>query len=159
MSSAFSNFSIHKPQNFSGVPFVPYEAELVAMINAIWLCTYYGKRWRVENNIAENVDFFNLNSVQSPVIVQVNFDIAMTLIANSLYKILARKLRWFEQAAPKTISRKFINIESQINITAHEFIIQYKKNTYNPMIKDWINKLDEIKTPWIGNRKLVYEFL
>ena len=123
------------------------------------IITYYSKRWRIENNIAENVDFFNLNSVQSPVIVQVNFDIAMTLIANSLYKILARKLRWFEEAAPKTISRKFVNIDSNINITDKEFIVQYKKHTYNPMIKDWVNKLDEVKIPWIGNRKLVFEFL
>ena len=123
------------------------------------IITYYSKRWRIENNIAENVDFFNLNSVQSPVIVQVNFDIAMTLIANSLYKVMARKLRWFEDAAPKTISRKFVNIESQINITDNEFIVQYKKNTYNPMVKDWVTSLNDIKIPWIGNRKLVFEFL
>jgi transposase len=123
------------------------------------IITYYSRRWRIENNIAENVDFFNLNSLQSPVIVQVNFDIAMTLITNSLYKILARKLRWFEDATPKTISRKFVNIDTQINITEHEFIIQYKKNTYNPMIKDWVTKLDETKIPWLENRKLVFEFL
>ncbi len=120
--------------------------------------TYYSHRWRIENNIAENIDFFNLNSIQSPVIVQVNFDVAMTLIANSLYKILARKIRWFEDATPKTISRKFVNIETQINITEHEFIVQYKKNTYNPMIKDWVTKLGETKIPWLGNRKLVFEF-
>jgi transposase len=121
--------------------------------------TYYSHRWRIENNIAENIDFFNLNSIQSPVIVQVNFDVAMTLIANSLYKILAKKIRWFEDATPKTISRKFVNIETQINITDHEFIVQYKKNTYNPMIKDWVTKLGETKIPWLGNRKLVFEFL
>jgi transposase len=123
------------------------------------IITYYSQRWRIENNIAENVDFFNLNSLQSPVIVQVNFDIAITLIANSLYKILARKLRWFDVATPKTISRKFVNIETQIKITDHEYIIQYKKNTYNPMIKDWVTNLDETKIPWIGNRKLVFQFL
>jgi transposase len=121
--------------------------------------TYYSHRWRIENNIAENIDFFNLNSLQSPVIVQVNFDIAMTLIANSLYKILSKKIRWFEDATPKTISRKFVNIETQINITDHEFIVQYKKNTYNPMIKDWVTKLGETKISWLGNRKLVFEFL
>jgi transposase len=123
------------------------------------IITYYSHRWRIENNIAENIDFFNLNSLQSPVIVQVNFDIAMTLIANSLYKILSKKIRWFEDATPKTISRKFVNIETQIKITAHEFIVQYKKNTYNPMIKDWVTKLGETKISWLGNRKLVFEFL
>ena len=123
------------------------------------IITFYSHRWRIENNIAENVDFFNLNSLQSPVIVQVNFDIAMTLIANSLYKILARKIRWFEDATPKTISRKFVNIETQINITDTELIIEYKKNTYNPMIKDWIMKLDDTKITWLDDRKLVFKFL
>ena len=121
--------------------------------------TYYSHRWRIENNIAENIDFFNLNSLQSPVIVQVNFDIVMTLIANSLYKILAKKIRWFEDATPKTISRKFVNIETQINITDDEFLVQYKKNTYNPMIKDWVTELPDTKISWLGNRKLSFEFL
>jgi len=122
------------------------------------IITLYAHRWRIENNIAENVDFFSLNSLQSPVIVQVNFDIAMTLIANSLYKILARKIRWFEDATPKTISRKFVNIETLINITDQEIIIEYKKNTYNPMIKDWITKLEETKITWLNDRKLVFKF-
>jgi len=123
------------------------------------IITYYSQRWRIENNIAENVDFFNLNSIQSPVIVQVNFDIAMTLISNSLYKILAHKLRWFEEATPKTISRKFVNIETEINITEQELIVKYKKNTYNPMIKGWVTKLENITISWLANRKLVFEFV
>jgi transposase len=123
------------------------------------IITFYSQRWRIENNIAENIDFFSLNSIQSPVIVQVNFDIAMTLIANSLYKILAQKIRWFENATPKTLSRKFVNIETLLTITEQEIIVNYKKDTYNPMIKDWVSNLQETKIPWLNNRKIVYNFL
>jgi hypothetical protein len=51
----------------------------------------YALRWLIENNIQENVDFFSLNALSSPIIVKVDFDIAMTLVANTLYKILAGK--------------------------------------------------------------------
>jgi len=122
------------------------------------IITYYAKRWRIENNIAENIDFFNLNNLQSSVIVQVNFDIAMTLIANSLYKILANKLRWFEEATPKTISMKFINIETQIHINETDINVEYKKKTYNPMIKDWVKNIHDLKIPWLNNRNLNFSF-
>jgi len=122
------------------------------------IITFYARRWRIENNIAENIDFFNLNNLQSSVIVQVNFDIAMTLIANSLYKILAQKLRWFEHATPKTLSHKFINIDTQINITDTELTIQYEKKTYNPMVKDWVTKLNPVQIPWLNNRTLCFKF-
>ncbi len=42
-------------------------------------------------------------------VVKVDFDIAMTLIANTLYKILAGKTKWFKKATPKTLSRNFID--------------------------------------------------
>jgi len=122
------------------------------------IVTYYSHRWRIENNIGENVDFFNLNNLQSPVIVQVNFDIAMTLIANSLYKMLAKKIKWFENAQPKTVSRKFINIDAELEITQDEIVVTYKKNTYNPMIKDWVTKFPPINVSWWNNRKLNFKF-
>ena len=67
------------------------------------LLTIYSQRWRIENNIQENVDFFNLNALTSPVVVKVDFDIAMTLIANTLYKILAGKTKGFKKATQNFI--------------------------------------------------------
>ena len=62
----------------------------------------YARRWRVENSIAEAVSFFNLNALSSPILVKVHFDVLMTLIADTFYTMLARKLRGFEECdAPK----------------------------------------------------------
>ena len=59
----------------------------------------YFHRWRIENSLAENVDFFNLDALASLVIVKVDFDMAMTLFANPLYKFLASsKLRYYEHS-------------------------------------------------------------
>jgi transposase len=76
----------------------------------------YALRWLIENNIQENVDFFNLNALSSPIVVKVDFDIAITLIANTLYKILAGKFKLFDKAKPKTIYRNIVQGAAKVNI-------------------------------------------
>jgi transposase len=120
--------------------------------------TFYSYRWRVENNIQENVDFFNLNTLSSPVVVKVDFDIAMTLIANTLYKLLAQQTKYFNQAKPKTISRNFIDVNTHIEIHADEIKVRFAKKAYNPILMDWLDSLDEVNIPWWQNRKLIFEF-
>ena len=34
----------------------------------------YALRWLIENNLQENIDFFSLNALSSPIIVKVDFD-------------------------------------------------------------------------------------
>jgi hypothetical protein len=122
------------------------------------LIQYYSYRWRLENNIEENVDFFNLNKLSSPIVVKVDFDIAITMIANSLYKIIASKLRNFEKAKPKTIFRNFIEAKAKIFITEKELIVRYEKKSYNPLIMKLVEQLKLKEIPWIKDKKLIFEF-
>ena len=122
------------------------------------LLTHYAKRWRIENNIQENVDFFNLNALSSPVVVQVDFDIALTLIANTLYKIFAEKTKWFKNAQPKTISRNFIDMKAKICLDEKSVKIIFERKSYNPVLMDWVSGLPELKIPWWNDKKLIYEF-
>ncbi|MBI5554353.1 MAG: hypothetical protein HY920_00680 [Elusimicrobia bacterium] len=112
----------------------------------------------IENNIQENIDFFNLNALSSPVVVKVDFDIALTLISNTLYKILAEKTKWFKKAKLRTISRTFIDMKADILITDEQIKVKFAKKSYNPVLMDWVNSLPELNIPWWDNRKLVYEF-
>lgn len=52
----------------------------------------YARRWRVENGIAEAAKFFYLNAISSPILVKVHFDVTMTMIADTLYSMLAKRL-------------------------------------------------------------------
>lgn len=118
----------------------------------------YALRWRIENNIQENVDFFSLNAVSSPVIVKVDFDIAVTLIANTLYKILAGKFKLFDRAQPKRVYRNIIQAGAQIRVNPDEVHVKYDKKAFNPMIMEWVDSLPEIYVPWLGNRAISYSF-
>ena len=122
------------------------------------IITTYTKRWRIENNIQENVDFFNLNALSSPVIVKVNFDIAITLIANSLYKILAKDIRFFENSKSSKLFRNFIEINSDVEITDDSLIVTFYKKAFTPLLKDWIKDKQSLCIPWLDNKKLVFNF-
>lgn len=118
----------------------------------------YATRWLIENNIQENVDFFSLNALSSPIIVKVDFDIAITLIANTLYKTLAGKFKLFDKAKPKTIYRNIIEGAAKIYIESETVKVIFGKKAFNPLIMDWISSLPEIRVPWMENQIIQYDF-
>lgn len=118
----------------------------------------YALRWLIENNIQGNIDFFSLNALSSPVIVKVDFDIAMTLIANTLYKALSGKFKLFERAKPKTTYRSFIEGNAKITIAPDTVQVKFGKKSFNPIIMDFVNSLPKIEVPWMNNRTIEYAF-
>jgi transposase len=118
----------------------------------------YALRWLIENNIQENIDFFSLNALSSPIIVKVDFDIAITLIANTLYKILAGKFKLFDKAKPKTIYRNIVEGAAKIYIRSNTVNVIFGKKAFNPLIMDWISSLPELKVPWMDNKLIQYDF-
>lgn len=122
------------------------------------IITTYTHRWLIELNISENVDFFSLNALSSPVVVKVNFDIAMTLIANSLYKLLVMQIRKFQKARPKTIFRAFVESRAEINIDKDVIVVKFDKKSFNPLIMDWVKERQNLRVAWMGNRRLQFKF-
>jgi len=118
----------------------------------------YAKRWRIENSIQENVDFFSLNALSSPVVVKVDFDIAMTLIANTLYKTFSSQIRLFEKAKAKTLFRNFVEGEAKITLTPKVVQVRFEKKSHNPLIMDWVKTLRPMPIPWMGNRTMEFSF-
>ena len=75
----------------------------------------YARRWRVENVISEAVKFFNLNALSSPILTKVHFDVIMTMVADTLYSMLAGKLRGFEDCDAPKIYRHFIKGKGRVD--------------------------------------------
>ena len=118
----------------------------------------YARRWNVENVIAEAVKFFHLNSLSSPILVKVHFDVVLTMIADTLYYLLAQRLRGFEECNAPQIFRHFIRGKGQVTIAGDEISVRYPKRAHNPLLRavPW-DKLPE-RVSWLGNRKLRLEW-
>lgn len=95
----------------------------------------YARRWRVENGIAEAVKFFHLNALSSPILVKVHFDVVMTMIADTLYSMLAKKLRGFEQCDAPKLYRHFIQIGGMVEICGNQVTITYPRRAHNPILR------------------------
>lgn len=118
----------------------------------------YARRWRVENGIAEAVKFFHLNALSSPIATKVHFDIALTMIADTLYTMLAKKLRGFEDCDAPKLYRHFVRGKGTIEVQGNTVNIIYPRRAHNPILRQvtWNNLPQQL--PGLNGTKLTLNF-
>lgn len=118
----------------------------------------YARRWRVENGIAEAVKFFHLNALSSPIVTKVQFDIALTMVADTLYTMLARKLRGFEDCDAPKLYRHFVRGKGNILVDGRTVNVIYPKRAHNPILRQvpWGNL--PLRLPGLGGARLTLKF-
>lgn len=100
----------------------------------------YARRWLVENEIGEQILFFHLNQTSSAIVIKVDFDLTLSLLAHNLYKKLSDQLPGFEGCTVPTISRKFILNGARITIKNRTITVYLKKKIHLPILFeiDWM---------------------
>ena len=99
------------------------------------LVSNYARRWRVENGIAEAVAFFHLNSLSSPILTKIHFDIVMTVFADTLYNMLARKLRGFEDCDAPKLFRHFVRGKATVSVKKDLVSVTFPRHAHNPILR------------------------
>ena len=119
----------------------------------------YTRRWRVENGIAEAVKFFHLNALSSPILVKVHFDVMLTVVADTLYYLLAQNLRGFEDCDAPRIYRHFIKGKGKVEFDDHQIKVTFPRRAHNPILRKvpWQHLPNRVS--WLGNRTISYRFL
>jgi transposase len=118
----------------------------------------YARRWRVENVISEAVKFFNLNALSSPILTKVHFDVIMTMIADTLYSMLAAKLRGFEHCDAGRVYRHFVKGKGQVNLTADRLVVTFPRRAHNPILRNAPWHRLPTKVSWMGDVNLELNF-
>jgi transposase len=118
----------------------------------------YSRRWRVENAIAEAVKFFSLNALSSPILVKVHFDVVLTMIADTLYSMLAQKLRGFEDCDAPKIFRHFVRGRGLVKVKGQSLSISFPKRAHNPILRSvpW-HRLPS-RLSWLNGVELNFSF-
>ena len=98
----------------------------------------YGQRWLIEQSISEQIDFFHLNKLSSSIVVKIDFDLTMTLVAHTLYKLFIKKIEGFGDRKAKTVHRDFIRNHSKFEISEEKKLIKItmNKKSHFPLIID-----------------------
>jgi transposase len=114
----------------------------------------YAKRWHIENKLAELVAFFNLNSLSSPIMIRIHFDILWTMIADTFYRIFARDIRRFEDNLAPSIFSKFINMPGRVTYDGNKFIIKIRKRAYTPVLMGMQKLQTPLTVPWLDGKTI-----
>jgi len=110
----------------------------------------YARRWLVEQEIAEQVAFFHINQPSSSIVVKVDFDLTISLLAHNLFRVLTSQLPGFERCTVPTISRDFIHNGARVQIEDRRVTVHLKKKTHLPILFElpWMKKETELS--WMG---------
>lgn len=123
------------------------------------LVTRYAQRMLIENGISDAIQFFHLDALWSMVGMKIDFDLQITLMAASLYRLMAGKIgREYERSQAKKIFRNLLDVSATVTITDDQVILTLDKRAHNPYLV--ASGLAEAPTPmpWFGNRQLVIRF-
>ena len=121
----------------------------------IQLITRYAQRMLIENGIADAINFFHLDSLSSMVGLKVDFDLQLTLMAASLYRIMAQRIgREYRKATAKALFRKLFDVSGRVIITDSEITVELSRRAHNPLLVS-AGILDKtINVPWLAGRPL-----
>jgi transposase len=118
----------------------------------------YAQRMLIENELDAYIGGFHLDALTSSVSLSVDFDTTLTVVAASLYRVLARKLSRYETATPEKIWRHFLDATGTVDIADETITVELNLRTYHPVLIDAGFADIDLPIPWLGNRRLRYRF-
>jgi transposase len=119
----------------------------------------YGQRWGIENQLAEQIRAFHLDSLCSQVPLAVDFDVALTVLADIAYRRFARRLHpAYHNQTPDTIRSHLIDSTGELRFTPGHIEVCLRRRTHTPALLDAGYQDRQTQVPWWGDRTLSYAF-
>jgi transposase len=119
----------------------------------------YGQRWGIENQLAEQIRAFHLDSLTSQVPLAVDFDVALTILADIVYRRFARGLHSaYHHQTPDTIRNDLIDGIGELRFTPGHIEVALRRRTHTPALLEAGYETRQTEVPWWGGRTLSYSF-
>jgi len=116
----------------------------------------YARRWIVEKTISEQIAFFPLNHVSSSMVIKVDFDLTMTILAHNLYRLLALALTGSSHRTAFSLYEKFLYNSGDVEISANQVVIELKKRRPLPALLTAMEPFQNKKIPFVANKILTF---
>jgi hypothetical protein len=115
----------------------------------------YAQRMIIENSIEDGIDFFHMDALSSAVAMKVDCDLQLTLMASSLYRLLAGQItRGYEHAKSRHLFRDFVDASAQVTVGESEIVVRYQKRAHNPLLVAAGFDRTETAIPWLRRKRL-----
>jgi transposase len=119
----------------------------------------YAKRWGIENQLAEQIRAFHLDSLCAQVPLAVDFDVALTILADTVYRHFTHGLHAaYRNQTPDTIRAQLIDGIGELRFTPGHVEVALRRRTHTPALLDAGYHDRQVQVPWWGGRTLSYSF-
>ena len=117
----------------------------------------YARRWLVEKSIAEQLAFFHLNRLSSSMVIKLDFDLAMTVTAYNLYRLLALDLPpGHRHLTARTLFEKMLSTGAEVSLDTDTCTVALKKKRNLPALLETLYAQEPVQIPWLGDRRIVF---
>ena len=118
----------------------------------------YARRNRIEDGLGSSVNFFHLDCLASEVRLNVDVDVALTVLANGCYRWLAKQLYGFDKAGPKDLYRKFVETGGLVEVQSDRIVVHFDKRAHNPILREAALDRECPPVPWLNNLPVVFAY-
>jgi len=115
----------------------------------------YARRWIVEKEISEQIEFFHLNSISSSMVIKVDFDLTMSILTHNIFRLFANGTSRYKHISDNSIYEKFLKNSAEILIDS-EIEIKLKKKKNLPLLLEKNKNLEDQKYFLFDNKKLKF---
>ena len=128
-----------------------FESSLAALLRR------YAQRWLVEKSISEQLAFFHLNRLSSSMVIKIDFDLAMTVLAYNLYRLLALELPpGYRHCTAQTLFESLLETGADIQLDPDLCAVSLKKKRNLPALLEALGTAPSEPLPWLGNRRVAF---
>lgn len=117
----------------------------------------YARRMGIEQRLAEIIRAFHADALSSTVNLNVDLDITLCVLAHAVVTALSARLPGYDNAAPDTVQRRFIETPGEIITDRDTITVRLERRAYSPTLRQ--AALPSTTTvPWLGDRTLRFEY-
>jgi hypothetical protein len=116
----------------------------------------YAQRWLVEQDIAEQIYFFHLNRVSSSMVIKVDFDFTMSILAHNLYRLLAADLPGYSHATAQSLFNRDILNSGQVRIDQSAVTVLLRKKRHLPALLTAMRQFQDLKISFLHHKILCF---
>jgi predicted DNA-binding protein YlxM (UPF0122 family) len=117
----------------------------------------YARRWLVEKSISEQIEFFHLNRVSSSMVIKVDFDLTMTILAHNLLRLLAMDLTGFSHCTSMSLFEKFLDTGGSVSVEEDKIVVDLKKKRNLPALLTALQPYQKTVVSVLNNLPIVFQ--
>ena len=114
----------------------------------------YARRWLVEKDISQQIEFFHLNRVSSSMVIKVDFDLTMSVLANNLLRLFAADLPGYSHLNPESLYTKFLHNSGHVKVTDEQIVVALRKKRNLPALLSAAERFHNQPSRLFHGRKL-----